>query len=231
MLYNRALRAFPPGLGGDVLLGGFHAGPMMFDSGCNSLLLFFKDADAFEAIFDLFPPESFLFTIGASRGVSGSSLTLKIRHPLDVAIPLTFPSFPAMPQIDVPYLRFHLCTEDVVSLQAKIAQSQALRVRIPAFINEKLIDAANPPVRIPRRNHALLGMTVLRDYCCTHKDGMLVVSKGFIDSAIMIRIKEIAEVFDLDPTLIDFEDDMFDLLDDSVRFNIDGRTSEFFNSD
>ncbi len=117
---NNNKKFFIPSLDNDF--GGYNAANIMIDSGCNSHLLSISDTAVLDQIRTLFPPSSFLWKLGRSKGAHSTSAVLKIWHldkkKFQVSVLKDVKDLPHQFCFSIPFLRFHLCKDDNVYLKS-----------------------------------------------------------------------------------------------------------------
>jgi len=216
---NRRNRFFLPSK--QNFFGPIQFDVVMVDSGCNTILLPLAK-DQIRDLSKHFPPQQYMWEIGTSQGVQSQSLTLKIK-PRAGTIPVQlcqdlFQN--TSPSITLPYLRFHLCDEDVVMLCTEKSLAGVISSHYLSKINDfKSKNTISPN----RRTHVLLGQKILGNYSCIQHGEVIAVvdSMKFVPKNIWYTTTQLEEFLKtvtsaLPDNFDDLEDDDHDGNDEEV---------------
>lgn len=140
---------------------GVQVKKVLVDSGCSSILLPIEE-NSLDSLFQRFPSDDFIASIGGSNGVGGGSLVLLFCNVgrIGFEVKLCQDIVGHAESLTVENLRFSLCSED----SAAILESQDLRNRFGTAEIKKLQSSLDRT--IARRSHALLGQSVLKELSC-----------------------------------------------------------------
>lgn len=140
---------------------GVQVKKVLVNSGCSSILLPIAE-NSLHSLFQQFPSDQFIATIGGSIGVGGGSLVLlfysKNRRGFEVKLCQDIVGHSKA--LTVKNLRFSLCSED----SQRILDTTDLRDRFGSAEIKKLRSSLDRT--IARRSHALLGQSVLKELSC-----------------------------------------------------------------
>eukprot|EP01031_Cornospumella_fuschlensis_P038627 gene38627-46957_t len=112
-MLNAKNRSFVPST--HNYIAGQHYEHVMCDSGSGSFLLPIFHSDELLAMRQRFPASQYLWKF---RGVTGTSVTLRISHRLRMPFNITLGTDIGGKQFKVPFLRFYICGDDVRFLLA-----------------------------------------------------------------------------------------------------------------
>ena len=204
---------------------GVRVQKVLVDSGCSSILLPIEGS--LDSLFSRFPSDEYLADIGGSIGVGGGSLVLLISPIISSSFPVTLcediVGYLNGQRLHIKILRFSLCSEDISS----ILSSQSLRDRFGSVGIQRLESFRG--VNIPRRTHALLGQSVLKEHSCIKYSTVefYVDPKVYTPiswNRVSVDTKRLLSQLDLPPQFEDWEDD--DNLCHDEREDIDWEEGE-----
>lgn len=191
--------------------GGWNVEAVLVDSGCNSILLPIR-AGQLNMLLDIFPLESHRWQALTSNGVNGPGITLKVRHfahdfQAILCQDIQNPENPT--SLNLPMLRFHLCSEDATQLVrghplfgALSPQGQSI---IRSFVQNSTSSSST------RRTHALVGQSLLSNdliFTIQHRG----IKAAFITD--MFPTIDIRQIQDLDSFIVSTPDNFDDLEDE-----------------
>lgn len=173
--------------------GGHKVEVVMVDSGCNSMLLPLHEGELGKLV-KLFPvvgssplKERFVWNIYPTSGVAHKSLTLSIVSndwtPFELnlckdLLSFLHPDQPTISPCKVAFLRFFLCTKDILLLKTKFQyclSTQALDV-ITEFERAQ-------PQPVQRKRYGLLGQALIANYSMIQHNSVLAIvdSQKFVN--------------------------------------------------
>eukprot|EP01126_Amoeba_proteus_P056318 TRINITY_DN7064_c0_g1_i3.p1 TRINITY_DN7064_c0_g1~~TRINITY_DN7064_c0_g1_i3.p1 ORF type:complete len:187 (+),score=29.39 TRINITY_DN7064_c0_g1_i3:448-1008(+) len=171
----------------------------MIDTGCSSLLLPLK-SEQLSSLALSFPHPTFLWSIGGSIGVGSlNAVTLIVKRPGH-----TFDcSLNSSSILPIPFLRFHLCLEDVKWLEQNctwLDNNSCEKLQVWKDTTEKV---KNIGVKCgERRTQALLGQIILSKYACYESEDLFVAMPSFPDVVLRLlntpRLRATREVAQLE---------------------------------
>jgi len=161
---NRRKRFFLPSK--ENTFGGWKVGVVMIDNGCNSILLPLAQDDL-QKLAKHFHFAQYKWEIASPKRAQGGLLSLKISSKRTPDIPIQLcQDFKVKSTCCVPFLRFHICSEDIEELLALPDLENDLKDCIRNFGSEL------PAIR---RTHALLGQVILDRYTSIQHRGVLAI--------------------------------------------------------
>ena len=204
---NRKHRFFLPSRQNSF--GGLIGENVMLDSGCNSLLLPLSGTAAFSELLRLFPSSKevgeCVWSIHTSKGVASQSLTLKISSVSPFQVSLC--SNLLCESLQIPFLRFHLCFEDIQHLN----DTPELRERLRSSCLQNIRNFLGSTARTPRRTHGLIGQTILQHYLSVQYDQVYFgVKFGDFSKERILKLNELMFALDNDEELPENFDDLED---------------------
>lgn len=162
---NRRQRIFVPSAENNI--GGIPYEDVMFDSGCNSILLFLHGSEDVEFLSTEYPLSQYSWEFTNGRSVGSRTYVLKIAaHSGQNVFSLRLGDDLGSRMLMIPRLRFHLCQDDLIyfskALQAKKLNGARGRIRQAIMVGGDIIrdGVVNAPPM--RRTHCLIGQDVMR---------------------------------------------------------------------
>jgi hypothetical protein len=156
---NHRNRCFIPSV--KNYFGGVQVKKVLVDSGCSTILLPVAKNEL-EGLFDMFPNDRYTWRVGGSTGVGGGTKVLLVesvdRVKFEVKLCQDIIGHPH--SVCVQTLRFSLCSEDA----GTILRNPDMVTRFGTKAKSTLEEYANSSA--PRRSHALLGQSVLKQLSC-----------------------------------------------------------------
>lgn len=159
-LLNARNRSFVPS--SRNLIDGQQYEHVMCDSGCGSFLVPICQSSDLLAMRQRYPDSQYVWKLREGGGAAGTIVTLRINHRMNTPFNITLGDDIGGQQFQVPFLRFHICGEDVRFLLAVPEADGGFQdFMTETEENIRVLQNQQQSVSL-RRNHVLMGQGLLR---------------------------------------------------------------------